>query len=81
MASTDSNGTPPDFDAYAVGLVYASVCSSICERETTWRLNVEHPTGIPSAWAVADEPFRTGEPNPHPCERAPDTHKHYLFVC
>ena len=28
---------------------------------------------------IADEPFRTGEPNPHPCEHGEG--RHILYVC
>lgn len=71
-----------DFEAYAVGVVCASVCSSLSLEETTGRLNEEHPTGIHSGWALSKDPaFKTGESNPKPCERSPTTHKHYLFNC
>lgn len=70
-----------DFTIYSSGLVYCSVCSSLTLEETTARLNTEQPTGIASPWALADEPFKGGEPNPCPCNSNPETHKHYLFVC
>lgn len=71
-----------EFVAYSVGIVSASVCSSLGVKETARRLNQEHPTGIDSAWSQSpDETFRTGEPNPCPCEDSPTTHKHYLFSC
>jgi len=71
----------PEFIAYSVGIVSASVCSSLSPEETADRLNRECPTGISSPWQISSEAFRTGEPNPCPCEDAPATHKHYLFSC
>lgn len=72
---------PKPFDAYAVGLCEASVCSSLGKAETRARLNRQRPTGIKSRWRLAKESFATGEPNPHPCENFPETHNHYLFDC
>lgn len=75
-----TDGQP--FYAYAVGLVAASVCTSLSLEEATERLNSEHPTGISSHWQPSkDERFHTGQPNPCPCQQNPDTHKHYLFNC
>ena len=72
----------PEFDAYRVGVMMASVCSSLPLDATGRRLNAERPTGIPSPWQPSgDAAFRSGEPNPCPCERNPETHKHYLFEC
>ena len=71
-----------DFEAYLVGIVYASVCSALSLEETTARLNAEHPTGIRSQWELSpDKKFASGGDNPCPCDRAPTTHKHYLFNC
>lgn len=71
-----------DFDAYTIGLCYASVCSSLSPRETVKRMNAQHPTGIRHRWKLApDKTFKTGQPNPCPCENNPSTHKHYLLVC
>lgn len=70
-----------EFVAYAVGLLCMSVCTSLTPEEATQRLNMEHPTGITSRWAVADEEFAGGESNPCPCPDHPETHKHYLFNC
>jgi hypothetical protein len=69
-----------DFCAYAVGLCYASVCTSLSLEEATQRLNAEHPTGLEHGWKLAAEAFRTGERNPCPC---PDyaEHWHFLFSC
>lgn len=69
------------FAAYSVGLVYASICTSLTDEQATARLNEQHPTGITSRWTVADEPFANGDPNPRPCNSHPDTHRHLLFTC
>ncbi len=47
----------------------------------TRRLNAEQPTGLAHNWMLHDAPFRTGEDNPCPCDKAPETHKHMLFSC
>jgi len=70
-----------DFVVYSWGLYYASICTSLSLKETEERLNIELPTGIKSQWKKAEEDFHTGQSNPCPCERYPETHKHYLFVC
>ncbi|MGR6922602.1 hypothetical protein ACU635_50825 [[Actinomadura] parvosata] len=69
------------FDAYSVGLVCASVCTSLTDDQAAARLNEAHPTGITSRWEVADEPFANGDPNGRPCPDRPDTHRHLLFHC
>jgi hypothetical protein len=72
----------PDFEAYAMGLCTASVCTCLSDEDATGWLNELYPTGITSPWAIAeDATFRTGQPNPCPCERSPDTHRHVLFHC
>jgi hypothetical protein len=71
-----------EFDAYAVGLISASVCTSMSIEEATRQLNIEHPTGINSKWVFSDDPtFATGETNPCPCDHSPTTHQHMLFNC
>lgn len=71
-----------NFTAYSVGLMSASVCTSLPLEQATELLNLEHPTGIGSQWTFAeDEPFADGSANPHECEQQPATHKHYLFHC
>lgn len=69
------------FTAYAVGLVYASACTSLSLAEATRRMNAEHPTGIESRWTVASEDFASGDQNGRPCDQRPDTHRHLLFSC
>jgi hypothetical protein len=66
---------------YAIGLAYASACApSDMEREEVERqVNAQHPSGV-RPWRIAEESFRTGEANPHPCQDKPD-HLHYLLSC
>ena len=64
---------------YAHGLVYSSVCATT-EEEASSELNLQWPTGLDHSWSVANEPFRTGEANPHQCEQDPSK-KHWLFTC
>lgn len=68
---------------YKNGLCYCSVCTNIQSRERIESLtNLKNPTGISSRWVISkDETFRSGEPNPCPCETNPETHKHYLMEC
>ena len=71
-----------DFEVYSIGIVHASVCTSLSDEEATKRINAEHPTGTSSMWAVSKSAtFRDGNPNPCPCERNPKTHRHILFEC
>ncbi len=71
-----------DFECYAYGLCYASVCTNLPNEEATRRLNADLPTGISSGWEVStDATFAGGDdPNPTPC---PDVegHRHVLFEC
>ncbi len=70
-----------EFEAYSVGIVSASVCTSLTVKEATELLNDEHPTGISSKWSLSkDKTFRTGQTNGCNC---PDYagNKHYLFNC
>ena len=69
-----------DFTIYSMGLCYASICSSLPIEEVKTRMALE-PTGISNKWTLAGESFKTGEPNPCPCDKKPETHKHYLFSC
>lgn len=70
-----------DFEVYSNGLIHCSVCSSLSLEETVRRTNLENPTGTSSKWELHNEKFRTGQPNPCPCNDNPETHKHYLMVC
>ena len=75
-----------DFQVLAFGLVYASVCTSLSEEETTARLNLVHPTGLAYScnltWQPStDDRFAAGQSNPCKCELRPDTHEHRLYSC
>jgi hypothetical protein len=71
----------PFFDAYAVGLVSASVCTDLPLDEATAWLNEQYPTGLRHGWTPAEEAtFADGRPQPGPCESAP-ARTHYLFHC
>jgi len=69
-----------DVIPYSIGICCASVCTALSAEATTKFMHEHHPTGISSQWEIADEPFRTGEANPCPCEDV-EGRKHYLFVC
>lgn len=72
---------PKDFEIYNLGIVCASVCSSLPVEEVKRRMASE-PTGISSKWTLSeDKTFSGGQSNPCPCNDNPDTHKHYLFNC
>lgn len=63
---------------YAEGVCQASVCTSLSDpKEVEAHMP---PSGTSLGWKVADEPFRTGEPNPSPCNQDP-TRKHFLMAC
>jgi hypothetical protein len=81
-ASRHNFSETKDFNAYAVGICYASVCTNLSVAEATKRLNEEHPTGIRPQWKLDDDPsFAGGKSNPCPCENNPETHRHLLFCC
>ncbi len=65
------------------GLCYLSVCSNEPIAETIAKANYEFPTGLHQrSWRLSpDERFKSGAPNPCPCNLHPDTHKHYLLEC
>jgi len=71
-----------DFEAYAVGIISASVCTSLPLEEAMKRLNEQEPLDGGLRWEKStDKTFKSGQPNPCPCEQNPKTHKHYLFNC
>jgi hypothetical protein len=72
---------PPPFFVYSIGLVFASVCTSLDDETATLRLNLQHPTGISSSWEICEHEFADHSSNPHPCNQSPDTHRHILFNC
>jgi hypothetical protein len=70
-----------EFQVYSLGILYASVCTSLPRDQVEKRMNEKSPTGVSSVvWKIADESFAKGEPNPHTCEVHP-THQHYLLSC
>lgn len=69
------------FTAYTVGLVFASVCTTLPDEQATTRMNELHPTGIGSRWQIADQPFANGDPNGSPCDQCPEAARHLLFEC
>lgn len=71
-----------EFMPYSVGLVAASVCTSLPIEQATQRLNESHPTGV-SPWHLSDDKtFADGNTaNGSACPDHPETHKHYLFNC
>jgi hypothetical protein len=73
---------PADFVMYSIGFVHASVCSNLPPEEVVARANHEHHPGTMNGWTLsADTHFHGGAPNPCPCDRHPETHKHYLLDC
>lgn len=70
----------PEFEAYGVGLCFASVCTRLTDDEATVRLNRIRPTGVGPWKPVDDSTFSGGEPNPCPCPDD-DRNRHVLFVC
>lgn len=71
-----------DFQVISSGLIYAFVCSSLGEQETTDRLNLLLPIGVLYRWKPStDDTFVTGQPNPCRCELRPNTHVHRLYAC
>lgn len=71
-----------DFEAYSIGFVAASICTSLPIEEAMKRMNEENPAGTQHGWMLSeDKTFRGGQPNPCPCDQNPETHKHYLLNC
>ena len=68
------------FNAYAMGVCCASVCTNCDIEAATERLNLDHPTGV-GPWKLSgDKTFSGGEPMPCECPGG-DNRKHYLFEC
>ena len=69
-----------DFKVYSMGLLYSSVCSSLGDVQTVQRMK-SLPSGTTGGYSLAEEEvFATGEANPCPCNKRPETHQHYLFT-
>jgi hypothetical protein len=69
---------------YATGLVVCSVCASadMDADAVEAAVNAVSPTGISSEWQCSSDPvFATGEPQPGPCDRLPETRRHWLMEC
>lgn len=72
-----------DVVVYSTGLIYTSVCASndATTEDIENEVNLQYPTGIPARWCISkDKTFRTGENNPHPCEKD-RSRQHYLLSC
>jgi hypothetical protein len=67
---------------YNSGMIYCSACApaDMPVAEVEAEVNRQSPTGISSAWRIADEPFEGGAPNPSDCNDGP-LKKHYLLSC
>ncbi len=66
------------FIVYAEGLFSASVCSDRPQADVEAWMG-QRISGTTGGWMFSEnETFKTGEPNPCPCETHPDR-RHYLF--
>lgn len=72
----------PEANVYSAGLCFSSACApkTMTRDEIERQVNERHPTGISSRWAVSDEAFRDGSPNPSPCDGVEDR-QHWLLSC
>lgn len=69
---------------YVEGLMACSACAPVklTREEVAAAVNVVNPTGVSSEWKVSsDTTFHTGHPMPSPCEREPETRRHWLLEC
>lgn len=69
-----------DIEVYSEGICYMSVCSTLSPEETVKQVQETRPSGTSHGWQLADETFRTGEPNGCACK----DHKgrrHFLLCC
>lgn len=60
--------------------LFSVACSSLSKDEVIARM-ARRPCGTRHGWQFSEETFPKGEPNPCPCGKFPETHKHYLFAC
>ena len=67
---------------YAQGMVSLSCCApkGMTIDEVAQSVNTQQPTGISSAWTLANEPFADGNQNPCQCEES-ESRQHFLFHC
>ena len=63
-----------EVEFYNQGIVYLSACApaGMGGDQVAQSANARYPTGVASPGSVADEPFRTGEPNPASATRMED---------
>lgn len=78
-----TDAKPIDVLIYAVGVCMLSACAAIeIDRDVVVKAaNATETTGLDHGWAIADENFATGEPNPCPCNNFPTTRRHWLLSC
>ena len=72
-----------DVNVYAVGLLVASACApaEMTPEEVAKEASIVEPTGLDHGWtASAYAAFRTGQPNPSPCDMD-ESRKHHLLEC
>jgi len=70
-------------EIYANGLCACSACApgDMDAAQVAAAVNDANPTGIDSRWSVSADPFfRTGEPNPCPCNDDA-ARQHWLLEC
>lgn len=75
-----------ELEIYGEGLFRCSVCTNIQDLDRIEELvNIKRPTGVDRPWKIIFEPFAKGNPLTEksgcPCEKHPQTHKHYLMEC
>lgn len=72
--------TRKNFDVIAVGLFYASVCTSLDNEAARKELESQAPCGTSKGWTVSDDKF-FADGTPHPCQ-CPDcpSNRHILFA-
>lgn len=58
------------FEVYREGLCFMSVCTDMTPEEAETFAQTVRPSGTKRGWKLSeDKTFRTGEPNPCPCEK------------
>lgn len=70
------------FEVYREGLCFMSVCTDLTPKEAEEYAQLIKPSGTSRGWKISEEKtFRTGEPNPCPCDQHPKSRIHILFDC